>query len=169
MTFGNHTKGQHLNEYLVTSGPRKMVLNVPKGRVIYSQGDPADSVYYIQKGRVKISVTSPHGKEATLALQSQGGFIGEECIAPSHPLRLATAAAIQPCTVLSIDSKETEANTPQTNQETLAEMIGTTRSRVSFFMNRFRKMGYIQYNGCNGGVNGEVKVHRSLFNVLLND
>src|SRR5262249_32192146 len=92
--------------YLVTAGLRKTLLHVPKGRIIFRQGDPADSVFFIQKGRVKISVTSPHGKEATLALQNQGGFIGEECIAATNPVRLATAAAIQPCTVLRIDSKE---------------------------------------------------------------
>jgi CRP/FNR family transcriptional regulator, cyclic AMP receptor protein len=216
----NRAKAEPIHEYLATGGPRKTVLSVPKGELIFRQGDPADSVFYIQKGRVKISVTSPHGKEATIALQSQGGFIGEECIAASHPLRLATAAAILPCTVLRIDSNEmmqaldtdtslghvfhsfllarcvlmqadlidhlfnssekrlartllllaqleggTEASIPHTTQETLAEMIGTTRSRVSFFMNRFRKMGYIQYNGYNGWL----KVHRSLFNVLLKD
>jgi CRP-like cAMP-binding protein len=220
MTFANYTKGQPLHEYLVTCGPRKTLLNVPKGEIIYSQGDSADSVFYIQKGRVKVSVTSPQGKEATLALQGQGGFIGEECIAASQPLRLATAAAILPCTILRINNKEmmqalnsdkalanlfqtfllarctlmqadlidhlfnssekrlartllllsqleggSEATIPHTNQETLAEMIGTTRSRVSFFMNRFRTLGYIQYSGCNGGV----KVYHSLYNVLLKD
>ena len=223
-TSANRAKAQPVHEYLATSGPRKTVHSVPNGGIIYSQGDPADSVFFIQKGRVKISVTSPQGKEATLALQSQGGFIGEECIATSNPLRLATAAAVLPSTILRIDRKEMiqaldadkslahffqsfllrrctvmqadlidhlfnssekrlartlltlsqiegapEANMPHITQETLAEMIGTTRSRVSFFMNRFRKMGYIQYNGCNGGTNGAAKVHRSLFNVLLND
>jgi len=213
-------KDNFVHEYLSTGGPRKTLLNVPKGKVIFSQGDPADSVFYIHKGRVKISVTSPHGKEATLALQNQGGFIGEECVVPSHTQRLATAAAILPSTVLRIDCKEMlqaldadtslahlfrtflltrctlmqadlidhlfhssekrlartllslaqlegglEATIPHTTHETLAEMIGTTRSRISFFMNRFRKMGYIQYNGCNS----EVKVQRSLFNVLLQD
>lgn len=209
-----------VHKYLATGGPLKTVLNVPKGQIIFRQGDPADSVFYIHKGRVKISVTSLHGKEATLALQNQGDFIGEECITSTHPLRLATATAILPCIVLRIDSQEisrvldedksfahlfqsflltrcvmmqadlidhlfnssekrlartllllaqleggTEAYIPHTTQETLAEMIGTTRSRVSFFMNRFRKMGYIEYKGHNHGVN----VHRSLFNVLLRD
>src|SRR6266852_2279175 len=219
MTSANRTKGQQLHQYLATCGPRKTLLNVPKGEVIFSQGDFADSVFYIQQGRVKISVTSPDGKEATLALQSHGAFIGEECIAATQPLRLATAAAVLPCTVLRIDSREMaqaleadsalsqffqsflltrctlmqedlidhrfnssekrlartllllsqledehEATIRHMNQETLAVMIGTTRSRVSFFMNHFRKMGHIEYSGCNGGV----KVHRSLFNVLLN-
>jgi CRP-like cAMP-binding protein len=206
------------HEYLTTGGPRKTVLNVSKGQVIFRQGDPADCIFYIQEGRVKISVTSNQGKEATLALHRRGDFIGEQCIAGCYPLRLATAVAILPCTVLRIDSKEMKqaldadkslahlfhsfllarcalmqedlidhlfnssekrlARTllslaqleggskgfiPRIPQETLAEMIGTTRSRVSFFMNRFRSLGYIQYTGRNGGVN----VHRSLFNVLL--
>lgn len=220
MTFEDRTSAQPVHEYLATTGPQKTVLNVPKGQVIFCQGGPADSIFYIQKGRVKISVTSPDGKEATLALQGQSDFIGEECIVGSHRLRRVTASAILPCTVLRIDSKEmlqaldadrslahlfrsfllahyilmqmrlidhlfnssekrlartllslaqleggSEATIPHTTQETLAEMVGTTRSRVSFFMNRFRQRGYIQYSGCNGGV----KVHRSLSYVLLED
>lgn len=216
----NRTTAQPFHEYLATGGMGKAFLSVPKGKVIFRQGDPADSVFHIQKGRVKTGVTSSHGKEATLALRNKGDFVGEECIIPSQPLRLATAAAILPCTVLRIDNKEMMraldadkslahlfqcflltrcilmqadlidhlfnssekrlartllllaqveggdgATIPSTTQETLAEMIGTTRSRVSFFMNRFRKMGYIQYKSCNGGV----RVHRSLFNILLKD
>src|SRR6266700_2142532 len=95
LAFAYRMKDNFVHEYLSTGGPRKTLLNVPKGKVIFSQGDPADSVFYIHKGRVKISVTSPHGKEATLALQNQGGFIGEECVVPSHTQRLATAAAIR--------------------------------------------------------------------------
>lgn len=214
------TKARPFHEYLATRGLGKTILNVLKEGVVFRQGDSADSVFYIQKGRVKISVTSTQGKEATLALLSKGDFIGEECIAASQALRLATATAILPCTVLRIDSKEMmqaldadkslahlfqsflltrcvlmhadlidhlfnssekqlartllllaqlegaiEATIPNTTQETLAKMIGTTRSRVSFFMNRFRRMGYIQYNGHNHGV----KVHRSLFKILLKD
>src|SRR5579863_4345854 len=106
LASANYTKAQSLHEYLETVGPRKTVLNVLKGEFIFRQGDPADSVFYIQKGRVKISVTSPHGKEATLALQSKDDFIGEECIGASHPLRLTTAVAILPCTVLRIDGRE---------------------------------------------------------------
>lgn len=219
VSSGNGMKAEPVHEFLEAGGPRKTILHVPKGNVIFSQGDPADCVFFVQKGRVKISVTSPQGKEATLALQNQGGFIGEECIAASQPLRLATATAIQPCTVLRIDSKEmtlalaqdkslgnlfqsflltrcvlmqadlidhlfnssekrlartllllaqldgeAEADTPHTTQEMLAEMIGTTRSRVSFFMNRFREMGYIQYSH-----HGGIRVHRSLFEVLLKE
>jgi len=218
--FANRTKARPYHEYLATAGLGKTFLSVPKGNVIFRQGDPADTVFHIQKGRVKVGVTSSHGKEATLALRNKGDFVGEECIMASQPLRLATAAAILPCTVLRIDSKEmtralgvdkslahlfqsfllircvvmqedlidhlfnssekrlartllslaqleggVEATIPHTTQETLAEMIGTTRSRVSFFMNRFRRLGYVQYNGGNGGLT----VHRSLFNVLLQD
>lgn len=209
-----------VHEYLVTDGPWKTVLEVPKGEVIFSQGDPAESVFYIQRGRVKISVISPQGKEATLALLKQGDFIGEECIGFARARRPATAVAILPCAVLRIDSQEMmqaidadktlahlfqsfllnrcmlmqadlidhlfnssekrlarillflsqmeggdEATIRHTTQETLAEMVGTTRSRISFFMNRFRRMGHIQYYGHNG----EVKVHRSLCNVFLKD
>jgi CRP/FNR family cyclic AMP-dependent transcriptional regulator len=216
----NGVQAQPCHEYLAAGGPRKTVLNVPKGKVIYSQGDPGDSIFYIQKGRVKLSVTSPHGKEATLALHNKGDFIGEECMGTSHPQRLATAIAILPCTVLRIDSKEMtqaldadkslvrvfqsfllnrcvlmqadlidhlfnsserrlartllvlaqleggiEATIPYMTQETLAQKIGTTRSRVSCFMNRFRELGYIEYNGYNGGIT----VHRSLFDVLLRE
>jgi CRP/FNR family transcriptional regulator, cyclic AMP receptor protein len=215
----NRTKAQSFHEYFATTGQRKTVLTVPKGEVIFRQGDAAGSIFFIQRGRVKISVTSSHGKDATLALLGKGEFIGQECIAESHPFRLATATAILPSTVFRIDSKEMtqeldadkslarlfqsflltrcvlmqsalidhlfnssekrlarsillmaqveggiETTIPHTPQETLAEMIGTTRSRVSFFMNRFRTMGYIQYRGCGG-----VKVHRSLYNVLLKD
>lgn len=211
---------ENFHEYLVTGGPRRTVLNVNKRQIIFSQGELADSIFYIQTGRVKISVTSPHGKEGTLALQGPGSFIGEECIAGSHATRAATAVAIQAGTVLRIESLEmkqsldadkslaslfqsflltrcrlmqadlidhlfnssekrlartllllaqlegkTEADIPHTTQETLAEMIGTTRSRVSFFMNRFRNLGYIQYTGYSGMVN----VRRTLFNVLLQE
>ena len=216
----NRIDGEPFHKYLTTGGVGKTVLNVPKDAVIYSQGDPADSVFYIQKGRVKVSVTSPQGKEATLALQSKGGFIGEECIAAVNPVRAATTTAIVSCTLLRIEGQEMlqalsadmslahvfqsflltrcmlmqadlidhlfnssekrlartllllaqleggiEATIPYITQETLAEMIGTTRSRVSFFMNRFRQLGYIQYKGYSGGVN----VHHSLFNVLLQE
>lgn len=211
---------EHSHEYLVTAGPRKTVLNIPKGQVIFSQGDPADSIFYVHTGRVKINVTSLHGKEATLALQSHGSFIGEESIAGGRTARPATAVAIQPSKLLRIESREmkralesdkaladlfqsfllsrcalmqadlidhlfnssekrlartllllaqledkAEATIPHTTQETLAEMIGTTRSRVSFFMNRFRQLGHIQYTRCSGMVN----VRRTLFNILLQE
>jgi CRP/FNR family transcriptional regulator, cyclic AMP receptor protein len=219
MASGNRMKSQPFHEYFTAGGPRHTVMNVSKGDLIFRQGDAADSVFYIQKGRVKISVTSPHGKEATLALYNKGDFLGEECLTASHT-HLGAAVAVLPCTILKIERQDMlqaleagksfafffqsflltrctvlqtdlidhlfnssekrlartllslvqleggiEATIQHTTQETLAEMIGTTRSRVSFFMNRFRKMGYIQYSGHGGGVT----VHRSLFNILLED
>jgi CRP-like cAMP-binding protein len=185
----------------------------------FSQGEPADSIFYLQKGRAKITVVSHAGKEATLTLLSAGDFIGEEALAAAPGLRLATATATSECTALKIDRQEmiramheehdfsdmilkfllarsmriqadlvdqlfnssekrlarilllmaefgkpgeSETFIPPITQETLADMIGTTRSRVSFFMNRFRKLGFIEYNG-------RIKVHKSLLNVILHD
>ena len=188
-------------------------------RAFFSQGDPADCVYYLQSGRAKLTVISSAGKEATIALLSAGDFVGEESMAGMPGLRMATATAIAPCTAMKIEhgemirvmheehafsdlflkfllarSMRTQADLvdqlfnssekrfarilllmaefgqpgepetmiPKVSQETLAEMIGTTRSRVSFFMNRFRKLGFIDYNG-------GIKVHKSLLNVVLHD
>jgi CRP/FNR family cyclic AMP-dependent transcriptional regulator len=197
---------------------RKVVQLVPR-QTFFSQGDPADSVFYLQDGRAKITVVSQAGKEATVALLSPGDFVGEESLAAAHGLRLATTKAITACTALKISREEmirvmheehefsdlflkfllarsmrTQADLvdqlfnssekrlarilllmaefgrpgepqtliPKMSQETLAEMIGTTRSRVSFFMNRFRKLGFIEYDG-------RIRVHRSLLNVVLHD
>ena len=183
---------------------------------LFSQGDPADSIFYLQKGRASLTVVSTSGKEATIALVSAGEFVGEESIAGMAGLRLATATAITPCRALKIErgeiirvlheehafsdlflkfllarSMRTQADLvdqlfnssekrlarillllaefgkpgeaepliPEITQETLAEMIGTTRSRVSFFMNRFRKLGFIEYNG-------RIQVHRSLLTLF---
>ncbi len=188
-------------------------------QVIFSQGERADSVLYIQEGRARLSVLSKQGKEATIALLGPGDFLGEGCIASDQRLRLATATAIDECSVLKIEKKEilrvlhdehdfsdlfvaylvdrhnrtqadlvdqlfnssekrlarallilahfgkdgtSETVIPQINQATLAEMIGTTRSRVNFFMNRFRKLGYIEYNG-------KMQVHSSLLSIVLHD
>jgi CRP-like cAMP-binding protein len=185
----------------------------------FSQGEPADFIFYLQKGRAKITVVSHAGKEATLTLLSAGDFVGEEALAAAPGLRLATVVAATACTALKITRGEmirvmheehdfsdlflkfllarsirTQADLvdqlfnssekrlarilllmaefgkpgdpetliPKISQETLAEMIGTTRSRVSFFMNRFRKLGFIEYNG-------RIKVHKSLLNVILHD
>jgi CRP-like cAMP-binding protein len=185
----------------------------------FSQGDPADSVFYLQKGRAKVTVVSPAGKEATITLLSAGDFVGEEALAAIAGLRLATATAITSCAALRISRAEMirvmheehslsdhflkfllersmrvqadlvdqlfnssekrlarilllmaefskpgepEQYIPKISQETLAEMIGTTRSRVSFFMNRFRKLGFIEYNG-------RIKVHKSLLDVVLHE
>ncbi len=187
--------------------------------VFFSQGSAADSIFFLQKGRARLTVVSQAGKEATITLLAVGDFIGEESIAAVLGLRLSTATAITACTALKIERKEMiraidqerelanlfmafllarsmrvqadlvdqlfnnsekrlarilllmaefgKPGTPETlippiTQETLADMIGTTRSRVSFFMNRFRKLGFIEYNG-------RIHVHKSLLNVVLHD
>jgi CRP/FNR family cyclic AMP-dependent transcriptional regulator len=197
---------------------RRIVLLAPKD-AIFSQGDPADSVFYLQNGRAKVSVVSAAGKEATITLLSSGDFVGEEALAALTGLRLSTATLITACTALKISRDEMirviheehsfsdlflrfllersmriqadlvdqlfnssekrlarilllmaefgkpgepEQYIPKITQETLAEMIGTTRSRISFFMNRFRKLGFIEYNG-------RIKVNKSLLNVVLHD
>jgi CRP/FNR family transcriptional regulator, cyclic AMP receptor protein len=206
--------------FLTSAGLGRRIVRVKAKQFLFAQGNPADSVFYLQKGRAKLTVVSKSGKEATIALVSAGAFVGEESIAAAVRPRLMTATAITACIVLRIDREEmirvlheehefsdlflkfllarsmrTQAdlvdqlfnssekllarilllmgefgkpggtdNTriPRISQETLAEMIGTTRARVSFFMNRFRKMGFIEYNG-------EIHVHKSLLNVVLND
>jgi len=205
--------------FLASTGLGRTMVDLKKGQSIFSQGDAADAVFYIQKGRIKLTVISKRGKEATIALLGSGKFLGEECIAAIQPQRMATATTITPATLLRIERKEMvrvlheeqlfsevfvsyllsrnariqedlvdhlfnssekrlarallllaqfgKEGTPETvipkiSQETLAEMIGTTRSRVSFFMNRFRKLGFIEYNG-------KLSVHSSLLNVILHD
>lgn len=180
---------------------------------IFSQGERADALFYLQEGRVRLGVLSKQGKEETIGLLGAGNFLGEGCLASDQPVRLATATAITDCSVLRIEKKEmlrmlheehalsdmsvayvvtrhnrTQADllvdqlfnssekrlarallilarfgkedapqtvVPQVSQEILAEMVGTTRSRVNFFMNKFRKLGFIDYNG-------GLKVHSSL-------
>jgi len=205
--------------FLAQAGMGKRIVGLKKDQIIFSQGDPADTILYIQSGKAKLTVVSSAGKEATIALLGAGDFLGEECIANSQPLRMATATAISEGKALRIDRKEMiralhqehdladifvsyllarnlrvqedlvdqlfnssekrlarillllaqfgKEGTPETvipriTQETLAEMVGTTRSRVSFFMNRFRKLGFIEYNG-------ELQIHRSLLNIVLHD
>jgi CRP-like cAMP-binding protein len=205
--------------FLANAGLGRRIVQLKAKHAFFSQGNPADSVFYLQKGRVKLTVVSTNGKEATIALLSAGDFVGEESIAGVVGLRLATATAITACTALKIERSEmirvlheehafsdlflkfllarsmrTQADLvdqlfnssekrlarilllmaefgkpgepetliPKITQETLAEMIGTTRSRVSFFMNRFRDLGFIEYNG-------NIKVHKSLLNVILHD
>lgn len=205
--------------FLAKNGLGRKIIDFEKRQSLFSQGDAANAIFYIQKGRVKLTVNSKRGKEATIALLGAGDFVGEECIAAIQPRRMATAAALTPCTVLRIERKEMvrvlhdqkefsevfvsylltrnirfqedlidqlfnssekrlarallllaqfgkdgapETVIPKISQETLAEMIGTTRSRVSFFMNRFRKLGFIEYNG-------KLSVHSSLLNVVLHD
>ncbi|HET9792707.1 MAG TPA: Crp/Fnr family transcriptional regulator [Candidatus Angelobacter sp.] len=205
--------------FLATSGLGRAIFHLASKERAFSQGDAADSVFYIQSGRIRLSVIARTGKEATIALLGQGQFCGEECIATSHQLRVASAIAIMPCVLLKIDREEMmrtlrqehefsdifvshllarnariqedlvdqlfnssekrlarillllaqfgkekapEKVIPRMSQEVLAEMVGTTRARVNFFMNRFRKLGFITYNG-------EIEVHPSLLNVILHD
>ncbi len=205
--------------FLAEAGVGRKIVEFRNKQTIFSQGDMADSVFYIQKGRVRLSVLSARGKEATLALLNPGEFLGEDAIPAPNTLRVATATTITPCTLLKIGRKEMvrvihdehafsdvfvsfllartmriqedlvdqlfnssekrlarvllllaqfgkagkpTTTIPKISQEALAEMIGTTRSRVSFFMNRFRKLGFIQYNG-------DIQVHPSLLNIILHD
>jgi CRP/FNR family cyclic AMP-dependent transcriptional regulator len=193
-------------------------LSCEANQIVFAQGDPADSVFYIQKGKVKVTVVSEHGKEAVIAILESGEFCGEGCLA-GQLRRMATASALTECVVMRLDKaaiirllqddpgfsekfmshllartirveadlidqlfnssekrlarillllanfgKEgrPEPILAKISQETLAEMIGTTRSRVSFFMNKFRKLGFIEYNG-------HLQIHSSLLNVILHD
>ena len=215
----NGDSGFHPEAFLARAGLGKKIVNLKKDEVAYAQGDPADTIFYVQKGRLRVTVTSAAGKEATITLVGAGEFLGENCMVSSHPIRLATATAMSDCALLRIRKaemvlalhhepafsnlfvsflltrnariqadlvdqlfnssekrlarillllaqfgKESKPETvvPKISQEVLAEMIGTTRSRVSFFMNRFRKLGFIEYNG-------EIRVHNSLLNIFLQD
>jgi len=205
--------------FLASAGLGRRIVQVAPKQPFFSQGDPADSVFYLQKGRAKITVVSKAGKEATVTLLSARDFVGEEALATVPGLRLSSAIAITACTALKIRREEMirvmhgehefsdlflkfllarsmrsqadlvdqlfnssekrlarilllmaefgkpgepETLIPKISQETLADMIGTTRSRVSFFMNRFRKLGFVEYNG-------RIRVHKSLLNVILHD
>jgi CRP/FNR family transcriptional regulator, cyclic AMP receptor protein len=205
--------------FLARAGVGRKLLRLKKTEAVYAQGDPADALFYLQKGHVRITVTSANGREATIALVGAGEFLGENCMLSAHPLQLATATATTDCALLRISKPEMlrvldqepalsnmfvrfllvrnariqadlvdqlfnssekrlarillllaqfgreskpETVIPKISQETLAEMIGTTRSRVSFFMNRFRKLGFIEYNG-------EIRVHNSLLNIFLQE
>jgi CRP-like cAMP-binding protein len=205
--------------FLASAGLGRRIIQLAPRDAFFSQGDPADSVFYLQTGRARVTVVSTAGKEATIALLAAGDFVGEAALAAVPGLRLATATAITACTALRISREEMihvmheehnfsdfflkfllehsmrvqadlvdqlfnssekrlarilllmaefgkpgepEQYIPKISQETLAEMVGTTRSRVSFFMNRFRKLGFIEYNG-------RIKVHKSLLNVVLLD
>jgi CRP-like cAMP-binding protein len=202
-------------KFLATIGEGRKVVSFPKKQTIFSQGDAADAVFYIQEGQVKLTVVSKIGKEATLGILSEGAFFGEGGLA-GQPLRMGFATAITDCELLRIDKKAMmlalhrqhsfsdlfvayllarniryeedlvdqlfnssekrlarlllllahfgkegvpETVIPKVSQETLAEMVGTTRSRVSYFMNRFRDLGFIDYNG-------SLQVHPSLLTFL---
>ena len=205
--------------FLASAGAGRTIVDLKKGQRIFSQGDAANAVFYVQTGKIKLTVISKRGKEATIALLGAGNFLGEECIAAMQMQRVATATALTPSSLLRIERTEMvrvlhqeqlfsevfvayllarnarvqedlvdqlfnssekrlarallllaqfgkegkpEKVIPKISQETLADMIGTTRSRVSFFMNRFRKLGFIEYNG-------HLSIHSSLLNVILHD
>jgi CRP/FNR family cyclic AMP-dependent transcriptional regulator len=198
-------------------GGRKIAVFAKKQK-IFVQGDPCEAVFYIQAGRVKLTVVAKNGKEATIGILTEGDFFGEGCLT-GQPRRMCSATAMTDCSVMRIDKKcmmavihrehafsdmfvaylltrniryeedlvdqlfnssekrlarvllllahfgkdgKPEVAIPNISQETLAEMVGTTRPRVNFFMNRFRKLGFIRYNG-------ELEVHSSLLNVVLHD
>jgi len=207
-------------EFLAKRGAGRTIAELKKNEPIFAQGDVANAVFYIQKGRIRISVISKAGKEATVALLGAGNFLGEECIAAPNVQRVTSATALADSTVLRIERDEMirvlheeqafsevfvayllarnartqedlvdqlfnssekrlarallllaqfgkdgtapETVIPKISQEVLAEMIGTTRSRVNFFMNRFRQMGFIEYNG-------KLTIHTSILNVILHD
>ena len=207
-------------QFLATIGEGRKVVVTPRKQTIYTQGDVADSVFYIQEGKVGLTVVSKIGKEATLGILNGGDFFGEGVLA-GQPLRMGSATTMTDCELLRIDKKAMiealhrehtfsdlfvaylltrniryeedlvdqlfnssekrlarlllllarfgkegvpETVIPKISQETLAEMVGTTRSRVSFFMNRFRKLGFLDYDGGSG-----LQVHSSLLNVVLHD
>jgi CRP/FNR family transcriptional regulator, cyclic AMP receptor protein len=204
--------------FLGKVGAGKTILNYQRNQTVFEQGDVADTVFYLQKGRIKLTVISEQGKEAVIGILEPTQFFGEECL-NGHPIRIAMTTAMEECVITSItkaamlaalhtepkfselfmaylltrnsrivedlidqlfnSSEKRLARLllllahfgnegspqpigPNINQETLAEMIGTTRSRVSFFMNRFRKLGFISYNGA-------ITVHHSLLNAVLHD
>ena len=207
-------------KFLATIGEGRKVVAFPKRETIFTQGDPTDAVFYIQKGKVRLTVVSEIGKEATLGILNEGDFFGEGGLA-GQPLRMGSAIAMTDCELMRIDKKammlalhrentlsdlftayllgrniryeadlvdqmfsssekrlarilmllahfgkegKPETVIPKISQETLADMVGTTRSRVSFFMNRFRKLGFIDYDAGSG-----LKVHSSLLSVVLHD
>jgi CRP/FNR family transcriptional regulator, cyclic AMP receptor protein len=204
--------------FLATAGDKRTILRCRKKRVLFSQGDSADAIFYIQKGRIKLTVVSKHGKVAVIGILGTGDFFGEGCLA-GQPLRMSTATALAECSILRLEKaaivgllheepalaelflkylltrnirfeedlvdqmlnssekrlarvllllanfgKEAkpEPVVSKISQETLAAMVGTTRSRVNFFMNRFRKLGFIEYNR-------ELRVHSSLLSMVLHD
>jgi CRP-like cAMP-binding protein len=204
--------------FLARVGDGQSVGKYRKGQIVFSQGDAGDAVFYIQKGKAKLTVVSEQGKEAVVAILGPGHFFGEGCL-NGHPLRIATTRAVDECVITRLEKATMIAtihNEPEFSelfmaylltrnsrieedlidqlfnssekrlarlllllanfgkegrpepivgkfsQETLAEMIGTTRARVSFFMNKFRKLGFIEYNG-------KLEVHNSLLNMVLHD
>jgi CRP-like cAMP-binding protein len=210
------------NVFLATIGEGRKSVTVPEKQAVFAQGDASDAVFYIQEGKVQLTVVSQTGKEATIGILTEGNFFGEGSLA-GQTLRMGSATAMTDCRLMRIDKKAMmdalhrerafsdmfvayllarniryqedlvdqlfnssekrlarvllilahfgkegapETVVPKISQETLAAMVGTTRSRVSFFMNRFRKLGFINYSG---GEDGGLQVHSSLLNVVLHD
>ncbi len=208
--------------FLAEAGKGRARTAYESNQTVFTQGDPADAIFYIQKGKIKLTVVSRTGKEAVVALLGSGDFFGEGCLA-GQPLRMASATTMSECSIMRLDKAgvvhllhhqpafsdlllhhllarnirieedlvdqlfnssekrlarvllllanfgkegKPEAVIPKVSQETLAEIVGTTRSRVSFFMNRFRKLGFIEYDG---GPQGGLEVHSSLLNIILHD
>jgi CRP/FNR family transcriptional regulator, cyclic AMP receptor protein len=208
--------------FLAGAGKGRILADYPKNQSIFRQGDPADAIFHIQKGKIKLTVVSKQGKEAVVAILSAGDFFGEGCLA-GQPQRMASATTMSECSIMRLEKASVirllhdqpafsevllhhmlsrnirieedlvdqlfnssekrlarvllllanfgkegkpEPVIPKISQETLAEIVGTTRSRVSFFMNRFRKLGFIQYDG---QYNSGLEVHSSLLNVILHD
>ena len=208
----------NLQVFLSTIDDGRTIATFTKKQRVFAQGDPSDAVFYIQKGKVKLTVLSASGKEATLGILNEGDFFGEGCLT-GQALRMCSASAMTDCAIMRIRKKsmmdvihrerifsdmfvayllirnirheedlvdqlfnssekrlarvllllahfgkdgKPEVAIPKISQETLAEMVGTTRGRVNFFMNRFRKLGFVRYNG-------ELEVHSSLLNVVLHD
>jgi CRP/FNR family cyclic AMP-dependent transcriptional regulator len=204
--------------FLSTIDRGRKLTTFSKAQTIFAQGDSSDSVFYIQKGKVRLTVVSVAGKEATIGILGEGAFFGEGCLT-GQLLRLCSATAVTDCTVMRVDKKsmievihrerafsdmfvaylltrniryeedlvdqlfnssekrlarillllahfgkdgKPEVAIPKISQQALAEMVGTTRGRVNFFMNKFRKLGFVRYNG-------ELEVHSSLLNVVLHD
>jgi CRP/FNR family cyclic AMP-dependent transcriptional regulator len=218
------TAGRHIEfdpkVFLSTLDGDRKILVFSKKQVIFAQGDPCDAVFYIQKGKVKLTVVAKNGKEATIGILNEDDFFGESCLT-GVPLRLSSATAMTDCSVMRIEKKAMmevlhrehafsdkfvayllsrniryeedlvdqlfnssekrlarvllllahfgkegtpEVAIPKLSQETLAEMVGTTRSRVNFFMNRFKKFGFVDYDA-----GSALRVHSSLLNIVLHD
>ena len=204
--------------FLSKVGKGRTIVTYRKNQPVFAQGDPADALFYLQKGKVKLTVVSRHGKEAIVAILGPTDFFGEGCLAGQQK-RIATAAALSECSVVRIEKSaaikviqeepgfselllsyllsrnirieedlidrlfnssekrlarvllllanfgkngNAEQVIPKVSQETLAEMVGTTRARVSYFMNKFRKLGFVKYDG-------GLEIHSSLLNVILHD
>jgi CRP/FNR family cyclic AMP-dependent transcriptional regulator len=219
LSMVKHLHQFDVQRFLSEAGLGRRIFAFVKGEAIYAQGDPCDSVFFVQRGAVKLAVVSQQGKEATIAILRERDFVGEECVSTVQPFRSATATALTDCGLLRISKAEmlrvlqeepemsgmfvayilartsriqadlvdqlfnssekrlartllllanfgkegvTETLVPQISQETLAAMIGCTRSRVNFFLNRFRRLGFIEYDH-------QIRVNKSLLQVVLHD